>query len=168
MQNELRELLTVATTGAGVVEGVKISHVDWLEVLYLTPVYPGFTAQHEDGQNYTYQYVPMRVVKATKQNDLSQDFSFTIQDLNELVGAQLDRIPIASTVTPSVELRSFVMRDDGTTSGVQDGPYLLEARDITSTPEGSTFTAAPPQTNYSGTGEIYTFERFPSLLAYTS
>jgi len=168
MQDELRELLTVATTGVGVVDGVTISHPSWPEMLRITSVYPGFSAAHEDGLTYAYSYVPLSIVKATKQNDLSQSFSFTIQDLNEILGGYLDLIPLENREKPSLQLRSFVMRDDGTVSSVQDGPYSLQIDDITSSPEGSTFTAAPPQTNFSGTGEIQTFERFPSLLAYTT
>lgn len=168
MKDELRELLTVATTGKGVVDGVEISHSTWNEKLFITSVYPGFTAFHEDGQSYLYQYLPMAVTKATKQNDLSQDFAFTIQDLNEIVAEHLDLIPIDSEEKPTVILRTFVYREDGSVSDVQDGPYTLQANDISFTPEGCTFTASPPLTNYSGTGQPYSFERFPSLLAYTT
>ena len=168
MKDELRELLTVATTGKGVVDGVEMSHSSWPVKLYLTSAYPGFTAVHEDGLEYVYEYVPLSVTKASKQNDLSQDFSFTIQDLNEVVGVYLDLIPLDSEEKPAVVLRTFVWREDNSVSDIQDGPYNLEAKDISTQVEGCTFTASPPLTNYSGTGEIYTFERFPSLLAYAT
>lgn len=168
MKDELRELLTVATTGKGVVDGIQLSHSEWPEVLYLTSVYPGFTAVHEDAQEYDYQYVPMAVKKANKQNDLSQDYSFTIQDLNEIVGVYLDLIPLETDEKVSVVLRTFVYREDGSISDIQDGPYNLEAGDISTVPQGCTFTASPPITNFAGTGEIATFERFPSLLAYAT
>lgn len=168
MKDELKELLTTATTGKGVVDGVQLNHSSWPKPLYLTSVYPGFTAVHENGQSYDYEYVPMAVAKAAKQNDLSQDFSFTIQDLNEVVGVYLDIIPLDSEEKPSVTLRTFVYRADGSISDLQDGPYDLEAKDITTEPEGCTFTASPPLTNFSGTGELYTFARFPSLLAYAT
>jgi len=168
MKPELRELLTVATTGKGVVDGVEISHSWWDSAVYITSVYPGFTAIHEDGNSYEYLYVPMSVTKATKQNDLSQDFAFTIQDLNEIVATRLDLIPLETEEKPSVVLRTFVYREDGTISDIQDGPYTLQANDISFTSEGCTFTASPPLTNYSGTGEPFSFERFPSLLAYTT
>lgn len=168
MNNELRELLTTATTGKGVVDGIQLSHSSWPEVLYLTSVYPGFQAVHENGLTYSYEYIPLAVAKAAKQNDLSQDFSFTIQDLNEVVGVYLDLIPLDSDEKPAVVLRTFVYREDGTISDLQDGPYTLEARDITTIPEGCTFTASPPLTNYSGTGELFTFSRFPTLLAYAT
>lgn len=168
MQNELRELLTVATTGKGVVDGVEINHSAWDAPVYLTSAYPGFTAIHEDGLPYEYLYCPMAVVKATKQTDLSQDFNFTIQDLNEIVAEKLDMIEIGDPEKPSIILRTFVYRSDGSISDIQDGPYNLEAGDITFSSEGCTFTAQPPLTNYTGTGEIYTFERFPTLLAYAT
>lgn len=168
MKDELRELLTVATTGKGVVDGVKLNHSSWPNPLYITSVYPGFIAVHEDGKEYEYEYVPMSVKKANKQNDLSQDYSFTIQDLNEVVGVYLDLIPLDSNEKPSVELRTFVYREDGSMSDIQDGPYLLESGDITTEAQGCTFTASPPITNFAGTGELYTFERFPTLLAYAT
>jgi len=168
MKDELRELLTVATTGKGVVDGVEIRHSTWVDVLYITSAYPGFSAVHEDGNMYDYQYIPLSVTKATKQNDLSQDFAFTIQDLNEIVATHLDMIPLDSEEKPTVVLRTFVYREDGSVSDIQDGPYTLQANDISFTAEGCTFTASPPLTNYSGTGEPYSFERFPSLLAYAT
>lgn len=168
MQNELRELLTVATTGKGVVDGIEMSHSSWPEKLYITSAYPGFSAVHEDGLTYDYQYIPLSVTKASKQNDLSQDFSFTVQDLNEVVGVYLDLIPLDSEEKPSVILRTFVWREDNSVSDIQDGPYNLEAKDISTESQGCTFTASPPLTNYSGTGELFTFERFPSLLAYAT
>ncbi|EDV3611766.1 hypothetical protein OE855_002626 [Salmonella enterica subsp. enterica serovar Schwarzengrund] len=166
MKDELKELLTVATTGKGVVDGIQLNHSAWPEVLYITSVHPGFSAVHEDGQEYDYQYIPMSVKKANKQNDLSQDYSFTIQDLNEVVGVYLDLIPLETDEKVSVILRTFVYREDSSVSDIQDGPYTLEAGDITTTSQGCTFTASPPITNFAGTGEIFTFERFPSLLAY--
>lgn len=168
MKDELRELLTVATTGKGVVDGVEITHSSWGESVYLTSSYPGFTAIHEDGKEYYYLYVPMAVKKANKQTDLSQEFSFTIQDLNEIVAVKCDEIPLATDEKPTVVLRTFVYREDGSVSDIQDGPYILNSGDITFSPEGCTFTANPPLTNYAGTGELYTFERFPTLLAYAT
>lgn len=168
MQDELRELLTVATTGKGVVDGIEINHPAFDSSIYITSVYNGFKAVHEDNNEYEYLYCPMAVSKATKQNNLSQDFSFTIQDLNEIVANYLDKIPVESTEPPSVILRTFVYREDGSISSIQDGPYNLQALDITFTNQGCTFTASPPLTNYSGTGEIYSFSRFPTLLAYSS
>ncbi len=168
MKDELRELLTVATTGKGVVDGIEMYHSSWPKRLFLTSAFPGFSAVHEDGNYYDYEYVPMSVAKASKQNDLSQDFSFTIQDLNEVVGVYLDLIPVDSDEKPSVILRTFVWRDDNTVSDIQDGPYNLQAKDISTESQGCTFTASPPLTNYSGTGELYTFSRFPTLLAYAT
>lgn len=168
MKDELRELLTTATTGKGVIDGITLRHSAWPSELRLTSVYPGFIAVHEDSLEYDYEYVPMAVGKASKQNDLSQDYNFTIQDLNEVVGVYLDLIPHDTDEKPTVELRTFVYREDGSISDIQDGPYKLESGDITAVPDGCTFTATPPLTNASGTGEAYTFSRFPSLLAYAT
>lgn len=168
MKDELRELLTVATTGKGIVDGVELNHSAWVTPIYITSSYPGFMAVHEDGHTYSYQYVPMAVKKATKQTDLSQEFSFTIQDLNEIVASQLDLIPLETDEKPTVVLRTFVYREDGSISDIQDGPYILNSGNISFAPEGCTFTANPPLTNYAGTGELYTFERFPTLLAYAT
>lgn len=168
MKDELRELLTVATTGKGVVDGIELNHSSWPQKLYLTSAFPGFSAVHEDSLTYNYEYVPMTVTKASKQNDLSQDFGFTIQDLNEVVGVYLDLIPVDSEEKPSVILRTFVWREDNSVSDIQDGPYILQAKDISTESQGCTFTASPPLTNYSGTGELYSFSRFPTLLAYAT
>lgn len=168
MKDELKELLTVATTGKGVVDGIELYHSSWGESVYITSAYPGFTAVHEDDNEYQYLYVPMAVKKANKQTDLSQEFSFTIQDLNEIIAVKTDLIPLDSEEKPSVILRTFVYREDSSISDLQDGPYILQSGDITFTDQGCTFTANPPLTNYAGTGELYTFERFPTLLAYAT
>lgn len=168
MKDELRELLTTATTGKGVIDGIEIRHSAWADSIRLTSVYPGFIGVEENSNSYKYEYVPMAVKKANKQNDLSQDFNFTIQDLNQIVGNHLDKIPLESEEKPSIILRTFVYREDGSISDIQDGPYDLLGGDITFTPDGCTFTASPPITNFAGTGEIFTFFRFPTLLAYSS
>lgn len=167
MKDELKELLTTATTGKGILDGVEIRHSSWVDSIRISAAYPGFIGVEEDSNSYEYKYVPMAVKKASKQTDLSQDFTFTIQDLNQIVGEHLDLIPIESEEKPQVILRTFVYREDGTISDIQDGPYDLQAGDITFSPDGCTFTASPPITNFAGTGEIFTFTRFPTLLAYS-
>ena len=166
MKPEFIEFLTTSTRGVGVVDGIEIQHSHLGQSLYLTSCYPGFDAVDETGQSKFYEYVPMTVVRASKQSNLSQEFKFTIQDINEIVAYWLDKILLDSTERPRVVLRSFIYREDGSISDIQDGPYDLGAGDITFTEKGCTFTATPGMTNYSGTGEIYTFHRFPTLVAY--
>lgn len=162
MTPEFREFLTRAITGVGIVDGVEISHPSLSTSIYITSMYPGFT----DADGRVFEYVPIAVNRSSQQNNLAQQFKFTIQDINEVVAVYCDQIPLDTEEKPRVILRSYLYRDDGVTADVQDGPYDLVAENITFTEQGCTFTATAQQTNYSGTGIIYTGTVFPTLQAY--
>lgn len=162
MTPEFREFLTQSITGVGMVDGVEIHHPSLQSSIFMTPVYPGF----QDSDGNFYEYVPLAVNRSSKQGDLKQEFKFTIQDINEIVAIYVDQIPLDTAFRPSVILRTFLYRNGGVIADVQDGPYHLEAENITFTDQGCTFTATAQQTNYSGTGIIYTGSRFPTLKAY--
>lgn len=162
MTPEFREFLTQSITGVGMVDGVEIRHPSLQTSVFMTPVYPGFT----DSEGNFYEYVPFAVNRSSKQGDLKQEFKFTIQDINEIVAVYVDQIPIDAELRPNVILRTFLYRDGGVIADIADGPYVLEAENITFTSQGCTFTATAQQTNYSGTGLIYTGSRFPTLKAY--
>lgn len=166
MEQELRELLTVATTGVGMIDGLAINHSAFPTPFHITCVYPGFDGVHEDNVTYHYEYVPIRITRSSTSDDLSQKFNVTISDINELIAPYLDLIPINTEETPTVELRTFIYRDDGTISDLQDGPYKLQIQTITFDEKGVGFDAVPPSTNVAGTGTIYSTDLFPSLIAY--
>lgn len=166
MEQELKELLATATTGVGMIDGLTINHSSFPNAFHLTNVYPGFVGVQEDGLPHTYEYLPIKVTRSSTSDDLSQKFNVSIQDANEIVAPYLDMIPLDSAEPPSVELRSFIYREDGEISDIQDGPYILQAQSITLRTDGCGFDAVPPSTNVAGTGEFYTTDRFPSLIAY--
>jgi hypothetical protein len=167
VKQELRELLTVATLGNAYVEGITVKHPNMSKTFYITRVFPGFDAKLETGEVVYFEYCPMRVEYADKVGNLSQEFKVTIQDINKELAPITDQIPLDTSISPTVEVRIFVYRADGSFSDVQDGPYILEAQAIAFEPTGAAFTASPPMTNFTSTGDRFTIKRFPTLMGYT-
>ena len=166
MEAELKKLLVSATRGVSELDAIVINHSAWSSPVYITPdITPGFTGQLETGQVVEFIYAPCKIKRAAQQNNLSQRFELTIQDLNEIIAPLTDLIPLDSDEYPTIEFRTFVYSDD-TISTVQDGPYRLNATDSIMTSEGFKTTAQPRNVNQTGTGRRMTPNRIPMMRGF--
>lgn len=170
MSAELRKLLLNRPRGKALIETIELSHSLFSKTYYLVRNYaPGGTvsAKLETGVTVTYEYVPATIKWASSTTNMDQSHKITIQDCNQIIQAEEARIPYDNTERIQCKLRTYIS-DDLTT--VADGPYELEIYDISYDKKGATFTAKPPNTNETGSGERYTIDRFPCLrgFAYTS
>jgi len=159
MLEQARAILVNATRGEQVVDAVILSHPALTESLYITPWHPGFT---DTVNNWTFQYVPMRVEKPGTVENLSQEFKVVLQDMNEVAGAYLDQIPIDTEIPVTANFYSYYIDVDDNVS-VADGPYSLEIGEFASEPDGIGFSATPQATNVSKTGERGTIARTGGL-----
>lgn len=167
METELRRLLVSARRGVAEVEGISISHSAWSQTIHVTPsIHPGFTAQLETSEVVEFVYCPALIKRSSQQNNLSQRFELTIQDLNEIIAPLVDQIPLDSDEKPQILIRSFVYEDGGV-GAVQDGPYRLKADSSAMVTEGFKTTATPRNVNSSGTGRRMTIQRFPMLRGFS-
>lgn len=165
MIEEAKNILINAQRGEQVVDGIILQHPDVVDILYLTPWYPGFTGRLPAGGTAYFQYVPMSVSKPATIENLSQQFKIIIQDLNEASADYLDQIPLDAVDPITFTSLSYVIDgyDETVTREIADGPYYLNVTDFTSEPKGVGFTAEPQATNNTKCGERGTIERTGGL-----
>lgn len=125
----------------------------------------GVTVTHEDGQQYFYEYFPLKVDKGSTTDDLDQSLNISMGELGEIFPKELDALFAGpnSTVKPMLSYRYY--RSDDLTAPLEKA--VLELQNFTFDDTGNTtFQAMAPLLNNSKTGELYTLDRFPMLRAF--
>lgn len=167
--DELQQLLASAVRGKGQIEVIELSHSAFTRKHYLAhQIKKDFHVTLETGETVTVQYAPMDVEKESSGSILLGDRSITIQQINDLVAREEDRIPDDSEEKPIVKVRTFVMRKDGTCSGVASGPYKLfvSSIDYNESNNSCKLTCSTVPTNIAECGEVATIERVPMLAGF--
>lgn len=147
-------------------ECVKLSHPSWSQAYYIVRnAVAGLSVVHEDSTPHVYTYYPVKIEQHDVTGDLDNGFTFTFGDLGSIIPQEIDRVMAADTFStkPTIEYR--VYRSDQLNTPME-GPVILEGKTFTLTKEGAAVDAIPKQVNINGTGEIYTFSRFPMLAGF--
>lgn len=159
-------------TAVAPIECLRLSHPEWPQAFSITTRPGGVTTP--DGLSWV--YVPMSVTPPSSSDDLKYRVPVTLQDMNQdgvsnglvsTVRDLADLIPADDTTPISCEARGYLQYADGTFSGVTEGPYNLQAIDVSFGEQGATFTAQPGQVNTLPCGERITAERFPQARQWT-
>lgn len=115
-----------------------------------------------NGQDTFFQWYPFNISESEISQNMDYSQEILLGDLGEIMPDEFRRIREANTTeTPPTVIYRAYSSDDLTTPMI--GPIQLEMRNATRNSEGTSFPAAPPRVNDSGTGEIYSFTRFPML-----
>lgn len=148
------------------IECLEISHSQFSQVYRVVRnVTAGVAVTHEDGQQYFYQYYPLKIENIGARNDLDSGFSVTLGDLGEIMAKEIGNVMQgdAKLEKPAVLYRAY--RSDILTRPME-GPRKLQIKDTSYNMEGATFEAKAQSLNINRTGELYTFDRFPSLRGF--
>ena len=167
MTPEFVNMLVTRPRGVVLFETIELSHSRFSETYHIlrNAVPKGsITVTLETGVSATCKYVPSKIQWAASKTNMSQVHNITIQDLNEKVQEEENRIPFDDDEPVSCILRTY--RSDDLTKPC-DGPVKLEVTAIDYDKRGCSFTASPPNANETGTGDRYTVERFPMLRGFT-
>lgn len=108
---------------------------------------------------FTFTPANISVTNAQNTNDLDQQASFTISDINNELDDELDRIPLGNTEDIIVGYGVYV-------SGLLDAPAEYFEYTVQSIPQklgAFTMQCGAPNLNRDETGEVFSFERFPML-----
>ncbi len=167
----LEEILITEAATVMVIDTFSISHSLFSSTQHLMRNYvPGaeITATLEDSTSATFIYVPTLLERATQSGTLNQTFTITFQDLNEIIQAQEDLIPVGTEERPTIEIRSFEFnKATQQVVGQIEGPFVLRLDDINYDNLGATITAAPINTTQASTGRLMTTLAVQSLLGFT-
>ncbi len=124
----------------------------------------GITVRHEDGIDYEYMYYPLRIKMVGLSSNLDFGIDVDLGDLGDLVPNELSRITgDAIRIKPTVIYRSY--RSDALDK-ILEGPFSLEAKQISYNRDGCSFKARPKTLNNYSTGEIYDLTRFYPLRGF--
>lgn len=154
-REDLRVLLNTYEQGDYIIETVEILGYAF------TKEPGGILATLENGRERYFEPANFQSNLNSQKADLDQNFSFTFSDVDNLLDDELDKIPLDSG-SFTLTYRTYNSFD---LSEPSDGPYLLSVIDVSQELGVFTIQAAAPQLNWSETGEIYSFDVFPMLLA---
>lgn len=167
MNNELRRLVVNQPAGAAELETIAVYHSKFSKAYHIVRNLPGgFIGRLETGEDVEFMYVPMKYGRASMEGDFDYGLTITMQDLNEIIAPELDRIPVDDEEIPIVIARSFIYRRDRSISTVADGPFRLEIGDVSFSHRGCSFRAEAQPLNRSATGIMYTVQDIPMLEGY--
>jgi len=160
-EDQYRELLCKFDKGIYVIETIEITHPLFTQDYYFTREPQGITATTEDEVEIDFVGTNIEIVANTKKSDLDANFSFTMADPNNYLDDELDRISLEDTDKIALIYRTY-------SSDNLDEPafyFRLSVFDVSQQKGFFTLTAGADMLNYSKTGEIYDYERFPMLRA---
>lgn len=159
----LKETLLRRQSSIRLLECFECSHPDFSKThRFVRNALNGVTVKHEDGQSYTYNFVPVQIERASNSDDLDQSFNFTLSLLGSDFEDEIENLD--SDKKPIVTYR--VYRHDDLENALTVINELAVEKLSTDAEGVSTFTASAARLNSVGTGTAYTFERFPGLKGF--
>ena len=148
------------------VETIEIYHPNFSQTYYLQYVSRNpITVKDENGVSFTCQPCPMKLKRLGSSGDLEQAMQLSIGDVGMIIAEEMLNIEKADgfTVKPVCKIRAYSSKDLNT---IVFGTFVLEITDVQTTEQGSLLEVRPPNLNVSGTGQLYTVQRFPMLLGF--
>ena len=140
-------------------ETITISHSKMSKTRYFVFNSVSLTAKLTTGETVTFLPANVLATNAQNSNDLDQQASFSIEDLNNELDDELDLIPLGDEEDIIVGAAVYV-------STSLEAPAQFIEYTVQSIPQKSglfTLQCGAPNLNSSETGEIMSLDRFPML-----
>ena len=125
----------------------------------------GLTVTHEDGQQYLYDYYPLRIDAGNTKDDLDQSLSISIGDLGEELPAEFEKTMDGEHMNVRPTLKYRIYRSDVLNASMYN-INNLEVNEVNMEGRAATFEAKAPELNNSKTGLLYNLDRFPMLRGF--
>ena len=166
--DELREIYTNAPVVKDTFEVISISAPWFTKTYYLQNTFTdGVDVTLEDGITVvTAEYVPMRIGQASSNADMSYTREFTIQQVNDVIAAEISARDPSLRQKVRVESRGYVMHRDGTVSSLKTPVVGTEVVKSSRDHIGTTISTAVKPVNNTTTGEVATTTRVPMLKGF--
>ena len=120
----------------------------------------GITAK-VDGVDRNFDYVPMEIMRANQDGNLSRNVKVRLADLGEELGHRIENAFNLGTMITQPKLISREYRSDDLSAPLNTKVYWIS--DCAYSGEGVEITAGEQVLNITRTGEIYDFNKFASL-----
>lgn len=151
-----------------------VVHLDLIEISHpsFTQTYrkvrnatSGVSVILEDGNEYFFDYYPMKITPSSQGNDLDQMIKITLGDLGDILPTEIDSITSSNGFQVRPVVKYWAFRSDDLTEPLV-GAYVMEVQNFSFNKEGSQFEAKAPSLNITRTGEVYSLDRFPMLRGF--
>lgn len=109
-----------------------------------------------------FEYRPVRITRSRESANLVQSIKIDIGDPGVTFSREIDALVAAGSMSTKPRLRYWVYRSDDLLTPIL-GPLGYEVTNVSTKGGHVTAEAQAPEKNASGTGELYTFARFPML-----
>lgn len=147
-------------------ELIEVTHPDFSQAYRYVRNQRGGVTVSLPGVGLTFfEFRPLAIRRTEVSDDLVSGLALDIGDPGDVLPTELDRLVAASSMSTKPALRYWVYRSDDLNTPLV-GPLVYEVRSISTKGPNASLEAGAPERNASGTGEIYTFTRFPMLRGF--
>lgn len=146
------------------IETISITHSNLTQDFDIVREPDGLTLTIETGEDVYFMGVNFEVSKNTSSDDMDEEFLITFDDTEGVLKDEAELIPLNTTELVKIVYRAFISSD---TSEPAFGPITLNGTSMTAGNDGQvTVSAQSPSLVVNRCGELYTYERFPSLKSF--
>jgi hypothetical protein len=156
---DLRELLTTYESGVYVIDTLTISHSQLSKTYYLTLEPDGITIDSQ-----LYEAANFSAALNTEKSDLDEMYTFTIQDIDNVLDDELDLIDLDTTENISCVYKAWLSDDIGT-GAVPARTESLDVLDVSQKLGAFTISCGYKRLNFRRTGVEMDYNLFPMLRA---
>lgn len=160
---DFSEFFLSTTSDVVMLETIELSHSDISQIYRIVRnKTSGLTATLESGATVSFDYYPMSINRGDDRQNIDQSLEIMLGDLGEVLPLEIDLINNAGSYSEKPSLIYRLFRSDILTSPME--VISLDVQNISFSKEGAMIKAQTKSLNSNGTGERYTFDRFPMLL----
>lgn len=165
---DLREIYANAPVVKDIFEVISVSAPWFTRTYYLQNTFTdGVDITLEDNVTVvTAEYAPMTIGLASSNADMSYTREFTIQQVNDVIAAEIAGRDPALRQKVRVESRGYLMYRDGTISLLKTPVVGTEVTKTSRDSIGTTISTATKPVNNTSTGEVATVTRVPMLKGF--
>lgn len=165
---DLREIYANAPVVKDTFEVISVSAPWFTRTYYLQNTFTdGVDITLEDDVTVvTAEYAPMTIGLASSNADMSYTREFTIQQVNDVIAAEIAGRDPTLRQKVRVESRGYLMYRDGTISLLKTPVVGTEVTKTSRDSIGTTISTATKPVNNTSTGEVATVTRVPMLKGF--
>lgn len=120
----------------------------------------------ETGEEVVAQFAPAQFSQSSSNADLEYTRSIVIEQINDIIAAEIANRVDRKSGNITVESRGYVMYRDGTISGLKTPVISTEVQKVSRNEVGTVITTSTKPINNTATGEVATIARVPMLRGY--
>lgn len=166
--DDIKDFHLDSVSSVVLLETLEISHSLWPVPIRIVTNHPdGISVTLENGQQATFEFIPLMIQRGNTSDDLDQTLNITVGDLGELVPPLIQKIRDApSDEKPQVIYRSFAFDAASMVLTKQTPIEIIRGLSVAKMNQdyqATTFEAATSGKNSVKTGRTYNFKDYPDL-----